>query len=48
MQELMDEKKPTPKPQKSPAPVDEPALELTHEHDRDLLASQVESSRLYE
>ena len=45
----MNEQKKQPKPQKSPTPVkDEPALELTHEHDRDLLASQVESSRLYE
>jgi len=45
---MNEQKKPTPKPQKPPAVKDEPALELTHEHDRDLLAEQVESSRLYE
>ena len=48
---MNEHKKPIPKPQKSPTPVrDEPALDLalTFEQERDLLASQVESSRLYE
>jgi len=45
----MDQQKKQPKPEKLPTPVkDEPALELTHEHDCDLLASQVQDGRLYE
>jgi len=44
----MNEQKKQPKPQKSPAPVrDEPALEL-EEQERELLASQIQASRLYE
>jgi len=44
----MDEHKKQPKPQKSPAPeITESPLEL-EEQERELLASQIQASRLYE
>ena len=44
----MDQQKKQPKPEKLPTPINDSPLDSEYEHDRDLLAEQVESSRLYE